>query len=134
PAEKTRFGGLNLLTCFFVHGSLMHLLSNMYCLFIFGDNVEDELGKTRYVLLLVLATLAGSLLSGAVSGNETIPHVGASGGIFGVMIFYLLAFPRARFTYFFFFQFFRVPASTVLIMYVFFQLFGLAQQLQGLGG
>lgn len=135
PEEPFRAGGLTLLTCFFVHGGLFHLLSNMYCLFVFGDNVEDVIGMMRYALLLTLATLAGSVLSllGTDPAAANIPHVGASGGIFGVMVFYLLRFPKSRFTYMFFFQFIRVPAIVVLGLYAFLQITGTFQQLAGEG-
>lgn len=133
PGDPFKFYGLNFLTCFLVHGDLFHLLSNMYCLFVFGDNVEDEIGKRKYILLIVLATFFGSLLTGFFNRTEMIPHVGASGGIFGVMIFYLLNFPKARFTYFFFFQFYRVPASVVLMIYCLSQFFGVIQQMSGVG-
>ncbi len=134
PGNPLRFGGINLLTCFFVHGSLLHLFGNMYCLYVFGDNVEDAVGITKFWGLLFFATLMGSLLSLTFSHREMIPHVGASGGIFGVMIFYLLRFPKAKFTYLFFFRFVRVPASTILILYIFFQFLGAAEQINGSGG
>ncbi|MCB0416886.1 MAG: rhomboid family intramembrane serine protease [Bdellovibrionaceae bacterium] len=134
PGMKTRFMGLNLLTVFFVHGDWIHLLSNMYALFVFGDNVEDELGMVRYVLLVVGATLCGSVLSGWFGGGESIPHVGASGGIFGVMVFYLLRFPKARFTYFFLFRFYSVPAFLVLLFYLSVQLAGGFEQVSSVGG
>lgn len=133
PDHLARLGGLNLLTCFFVHGGWVHLLSNMYVFFIFGDNVEDVLGHFRFGLLLVAATAAGSIASATSGVGADIPHVGASGGISGVMIFYLLAFPRARFTYFVFFWFYRLPAVWVLFFYLFVQLSGAFQQLAGVG-
>lgn len=134
PADPLRLGGLAFLTCFFVHGGLVHLLSNLYCLFVFGDNVEDDLGVFWYLTLLTFATFTGSLLSGMFSpGQEMIPHVGASGGIMGVMVYYLLRFPKAKFTYLFLFRFIRVPAAFVLFFFVFLDFIGAFEQVSGLG-
>ncbi len=133
PGAPFRLAGLSILTCFFVHGGIGHLAANMYCLYIFGDDVEDVLGIVRYYLLIVFATALGSVVSLIFSHGEMIPHVGASGGIFGVMIFYLLRFPKSKFTYLFFFRFVRVPAAGVLALYVLFQLFGAAGQVAGQG-
>lgn len=133
PATPLRNFGTGFLTCFFVHGGWIHLLGNMYCLFVFGDNVEDTLGPWKYIKLLLFSTFFGSLLSYFASSHEMIPHVGASGGIFGVMIFYLLRFPHVKFTYLFFFRFIQVPASVVLIFYVVSQVIGSAAQISGQG-
>jgi membrane associated rhomboid family serine protease len=133
PSKSGRFNGLNYLSCFLVHGDLVHLGTNMYCLFIFGDNVEDSLGRFKYLALLIVATFLGSYLSGFMDSGSDIPHVGASGGIFGVMVYYLLRFPKAKFTYFFYFQFIQVPALAVLAMYIFLQFVGTYNQLSGLG-
>ncbi|MCB0405379.1 MAG: rhomboid family intramembrane serine protease [Bdellovibrionales bacterium] len=134
PGMKTRYMGLNLLTVFFVHGDWLHLLSNMYCLFVFGDNVEDELRPFRYLLLVAGSTAIGSLFSAWAGGGENIAHIGASGGIFGVMVFYLLRFPKARFTYFFLFRFYSVPAGLVLLFFLFVQLSGGLEQLSRTAG
>jgi membrane associated rhomboid family serine protease len=107
---------------------------NMYCLFIFGDNTEDVLGRGWYLALLVAATFCGSLLSGLLGSRDMIPHVGASGGSFGVMIYYLLRFPKARFTYLFLFRFVHVPALTVLVLYSAIQVLGAVGQVSGAGG
>jgi membrane associated rhomboid family serine protease len=133
PSSPLKNLGLGFLTCFFVHGGWLHLLTNMYCLFVFGDNVEDVLGIRKYLYLLAVATFVGSFLSFLASEPAPIPHVGASGGIFGVMIFYLLRFPKVKFTYLFLFRFVHVPASVVLIFYVATQLYGSATQLAGQG-
>ncbi|NLT71865.1 MAG: rhomboid family intramembrane serine protease [Verrucomicrobiaceae bacterium] len=94
PADPLRSGGLTLLTSFFLHGGWLHLLGNLYFLIVFGDNVEDFLGHSRYLLLLVLAALVGDAAHIA-SDPESIRHaIGASGGISGIIAFYALAFPR----------------------------------------
>lgn len=84
------------LSAFFLHGGILHLVGNMYFLWVFGDNVEDYLGKLRYTLLLVAATFMGAVAHWAMNPEKLIPCVGASGGISGVIVFYALQFPRAR--------------------------------------
>lgn len=96
PAEAFRLGGLTFLTPFFLHGGLWHLIGNMYFLLIFGDNVEDFLGRWRYALLLLFATVAGNFAHLLGSGGSATPCVGASGGISAVIAFYALQFPEAR--------------------------------------
>ena len=96
PDEPMRLGGLTFISSFFMHGSIIHLASNMYFLLIFGDNVEDELGHGRMLLLLAGAALVGLLLHGIFDPRGDIPCVGASGGISGVLAYYAVAFPEAR--------------------------------------
>jgi membrane associated rhomboid family serine protease len=96
PAELWRDGGITLITSFFLHGDLFHLIGNAYFLLIFGDNVEDQLGRWRYALVVLLAALAGDLLHVAADPRDTVPCIGASGGISGVIVFYALKFPQAR--------------------------------------
>lgn len=96
PAEATRLGGLTLFSSFFIHGGVLHLIGNLYFLLIFGDNVEHFLGSLKCILLIVLATLGGDLLHIALDPQSTIPCVGASGGISGVMAYYALKFPKSK--------------------------------------
>ena len=87
---------LTVLTCIFLHGGWMHFLGNMWFLYIFGDNVEDRFGHVGYTLFY-LATGAAASLTHLVSGPEsTIPTIGASGAIAGVMGAYFLLYPKAR--------------------------------------
>lgn len=96
PAEAFRYGGLTWLTAFFLHGSLLHLVGNLYFLLLFGDNVEDALGPRRYAALILAATLAGNFLHWLGEPRSQVPLIGASGGISGILTFYVLRFPRAR--------------------------------------
>lgn len=96
PAQFWRLGGLTMLTSFFLHADGMHLISNLYFLLVFGDNVEDYLGRWRYLALILLAALAGDALHAAAQPHSTAPAIGASGGISGILAFYALEFPRAR--------------------------------------
>ncbi|MHC4400476.1 MAG: rhomboid family intramembrane serine protease [Planctomycetota bacterium] len=96
PAEAWQSGGLTLLSSFFLHGGLLHLIGNVYFLLVFGDNVEDYLGRLRYALLLLAATVAGGAAHVLSDPGSTHPCIGASGGISGVVTFYAFRFPQAR--------------------------------------
>ncbi len=87
---------LTIFSSMFLHGGWLHVISNMWVLYIFGDNVEDRLGHTRYLLFYLLAGLAAALAHVLVNPGSTVPTVGASGAISGIMGAYLLLFPRAR--------------------------------------
>lgn len=96
PAEAFRYGGLTWLTAFFLHANLLHLLGNLYFLWLFGDNVEDALGSRRYAGLILAATLVGNFLHWLGDPRSQVPVIGASGGISGIVAFYALRFPQAR--------------------------------------
>ena len=85
-----------LLTSMFLHGGWFHLLSNMWVLFIFGDNVEDRMGSLRYLVFYLLSGIAAGLVQAAVQPTSLVPTVGASGAIAGVLGAYMLFFPRGR--------------------------------------
>lgn len=87
--------GFTVLTSMFMHGGWQHLLGNMLFLYIFGDNVEDALGHGRYLVLYLLAGLAAAAAQVVVDPGSTIPMVGASGAIGGVLGAYLVLYPRA---------------------------------------
>ncbi len=135
PAQVERYGGLTLLTSFFVHGGLFHLLGNLYFLLIFGDNVEECLGRWKYGLLLLVATLAGNLLHILGNPSSGLPCVGASGGISGVIAFYALQFPKAKlallFRLYFWFRWIRLPAYVLFIGWLLMQFWGAWTQLSG---
>ena len=86
----------DLFTSMFLHGGFMHLIGNMWFLWIYGDNVEDVLGRIKYLAFYLTGGVAGSLLQIAADPNTTIPNIGASGAIAAVMGAYLLKFPHAR--------------------------------------
>jgi membrane associated rhomboid family serine protease len=135
PADVGRYGGLTLLTSFFIHGGLFHLLGNMYFFMVFGDNVEDYLGRLRFVMLLFSATVAGGLLHMAGDPASTVPCIGASGAISGVIAFYALRFPRARlgllFRFYLYFRWIRMPAYGMFILWLALQCIGIWSQLGG---
>ena len=84
------------LTCMFLHGGWVHILGNMWTLWIFGDNVEDLMGPWRFLLFYLLCGIGASLLHIYINPVSTIPIIGASGAIAGVMGAYYTLFPRAR--------------------------------------
>src|SRR2546425_3896535 len=124
PAELWRHGGLTLLTSFFLHVSPFHLIGNMYFLAVFGDNVEDLLGRGRYLGLLLMATVTGDLLHAAVRPFSLLPAIGASGAIAGVIVYYGLTFPRGRLRLMRFFRFVDLAVWGALVLWVSMQLIG----------
>jgi membrane associated rhomboid family serine protease len=115
------------LTSTFLHAGWLHLIGNMWYLWIFGDNVEDQLGHVRYLLFYIVAGLASGVLHVAFNRGSTIPTVGASGAIAGVLGAYLTLFPRARVItlvpLIVFFQVMSLPAVVVLGLWFVFQFF-----------
>lgn len=135
PTEAFRYGGLTFISSFFLHGGWLHLLGNLYFLLIFGDNVEDFLGRLRYGLLVSGATLMGDLVHLVIQTGDTTPCVGASGGISGIIVYYALQFPKARlgflFRYFIYFRWLNIPAWGALALWLLLQSIGVFQQLSG---
>jgi membrane associated rhomboid family serine protease len=84
------------LTCMFLHGGWLHIIGNMWALWIFGDNVEDRMGTARFTIFYLLCGLAAGVVHWFTNTDSTIPTVGASGAIAGVMGAYFLLFPRSR--------------------------------------
>lgn len=112
-----------LITSIFLHGGFAHIIGNMLFLNIFGDNLEDRFGHGRYVLFYLAAGLAGSALQISIDPNSTIPNLGASGAIAGVMGGYLMLFPRERIDVLWGIGFgaSTVPASFMLGYWIFYQ-------------
>jgi membrane associated rhomboid family serine protease len=113
------FSTLNLVTSMFLHGGWMHLLGNMWFLWIFGDNIEDVLGHGKFLLFYLICGVAAGLTQVFLTTDPRIPTVGASGAIAGVMGAYMLKFPHSRVltlvTIIFFFTTIEVPAWVMLI-------------------
>jgi membrane associated rhomboid family serine protease len=86
----------HLLTSMFLHGGWMHLIGNMWFLWIFGNNVEDSMGRLRFIVFYLLTGLAAALGQVITSPDSIIPMVGASGAISGVMGAYLVLYPRVK--------------------------------------
>ncbi len=117
---------LGLFTSMFLHGGWLHLLGNMLYLWIFGNNVEDRLGRLWYPLLYVVGGVAAVAAHTLVEPTSTLPLVGASGAISAVLGAYLVLFPRARIQSLvflgFFYQLIAVPAVIVLVFWFVLQL------------
>ena len=111
----------------FLHGSLMHIGSNMLYLWIFGDNIEDRLGRTRYLLFYLLCGFLATLAHAIFSPGSRIPAIGASGAIAGVLGAYLILFPRAQvmtlLPIFIFITIREIPAIIILGLWFVLQLF-----------
>jgi membrane associated rhomboid family serine protease len=87
---------LTILTSMFLHGGWLHIIFNMWFLWIFGDNIEDYLGHFTYLIFYLLCGTAAALTQIALAPNSTIPTIGASGAIAGVMGAYVLLYPRSK--------------------------------------
>lgn len=116
-----------VVTSMFLHGSLMHIGSNMLYLFIFGDNIEDRLGKTRYIVFYFACGFLATYAHAFFSPGSQLPAIGASGAIAGVLGAYLILFPHAQVTtlipIFFFLMVRQLPAILILGLWFVLQLF-----------
>ena len=112
------FRVLNIFTAMFLHGGWMHVLGNMWFLWIFGDNIEDILGHGKFLLFYLLCGIAAALSQTYLNLDSRVPMVGASGAIAGVMGAYLVKFPRSRIytlVIYIFITTIEVPAWVMLI-------------------
>ena len=109
---------ITVFTSMFMHGGLMHIIFNMWFLWIFGDNIESVLGHKRYALFYLLCGVGAALAQIQINTGSQIPMVGASGAIAGVLGAYLIRFPRATVhvlvILIIFITFIRVPAMVVI--------------------
>jgi membrane associated rhomboid family serine protease len=135
PAHAT---WVSLLTSMFAHAGWVHIGSNMLCLWIFGDNVEDRMGHVPFLLFYLIAGAAAALLQMQAGGAPLIPIVGASGAIAGVMGAYLLMYPHSRIHVLILFLFYvdviEVPALIFLGIWFLLQILGGVGQVAGSPG
>lgn len=129
PARIMEGGGYEtLLTSMFLHGGFMHIAGNMLFLWIFGDNLEDEMGHFGFALFYLACGIGAGLAHVLMSPYSMVPTVGASGAIAGVMGGYLLLFPRAKvdilLIIIIFFRIFTIPAWILLAIWFALQFFG----------
>jgi len=126
---------MNIFTSMFLHGGWFHLLSNMWFLYIFGDNVEARLGGMRYLVFYFLSGVAAVLLQTYLLPNSGVPMIGASGAIAGVLGAYLISFPRSRIAslvpIIFIFTIIEIPAAIFLILWFVSQLYSGLFAMQG---
>jgi membrane associated rhomboid family serine protease len=116
-----------VITSMFLHGGFFHILGNMWYLWLFGDNVEDVMGRARFLMFYLLSGVAAAAAQVAMEPASRVPMVGASGAISGVLGGYLLLYPHARILALvplgFFTQLMEVPAVIVLGFWIFVQFF-----------
>lgn len=128
----------NLFTSMFMHGGLLHLGGNMLYLWIFGNNIEDRLGRLKFIIFYLASGVAAALTFIATAPHSEIPLVGASGAIAGILGAYLLSYPRARVVtvlfIFYFIRIARIPALYVLGFWFILQLFNGLPALGAAGG
>ncbi len=138
PATLTsnpQAAGVTIFTAMFLHGGWFHLLSNMWVLHIFGDNIEDRLGSVRYLIFYLLSGTAAAFLQVFIMQGSSVPMIGASGAIAGILGAYLVSFPRSRIAslvpILFIFTIVEVPAVIFLIFWFVIQLYSGLFAMQG---
>ena len=126
---------ITIFTAMFLHGSWIHVLSNMWFLYIFGDNIEARLGGARYLLFYLLSGVAAAFLQTYVQPTSQVPAIGASGAIAGVLGAYLISFPRSRIAslvpILFIFTIVEIPAVLFLIFWFLIQIYSGVFMMQG---
>src|SRR5512138_2503676 len=126
---------ITIFTSMFMHGGWFHLISNMWFLYIFGDNVEGRMGGARYLLFYLLSGVAAALLQTLIVPGSQVPTIGASGAIAGVLGAYLISFPRARIAslvpILFIFTIIEIPAAIFLILWFISQIYSGLFAIQG---
>ena len=109
---------LSVLTSMFLHGGWMHIVGNMTYLYIFGDNIEERLGKLKFIIFYLVTGIVAAFSQAIIDPTSTIPMIGASGAIAGVLGGYLVLYPKANIKVFFWFIIFvkviRIRAFIVL--------------------
>ena len=117
PAEffAGRQGMFNIFSSMFLHGGVAHIFGNMLYLYIFGDNVEDELGKVKYIIFYFGCGIVAMLAQTYADPTSTVPSLGASGAIAGVLAAYLILFPKNRVRILVIFPFTMVVSAWVIL-------------------
>jgi membrane associated rhomboid family serine protease len=118
-------GWFSLFSSMFLHGGFLHIAGNMLFLWIFGDNIEDYLGHAKYLFFYLACGVLAALSHAFLNPDSTLPMLGASGAISGVLGAYIILYPRAGVWTFFFFLFFwqviKVPAVLIIGLWIFIQ-------------
>ncbi|MEJ1961231.1 MAG: rhomboid family intramembrane serine protease [Gammaproteobacteria bacterium] len=129
---------VTIFTSMFLHGGWMHIIGNMLYLWIFGDNVEDSMGHARFAIFYIVCGVAAALAQAIPDPQSTVPMIGASGAISGVLGAYLLLHPHARVLVLiplgFIMQTVRLPAGVVLLLWFGLQLVSNLLAAPGSGG
>jgi membrane associated rhomboid family serine protease len=118
---------VTIFTSMFLHGGWLHIISNMWVLFIFGDNVEDRMGGALYLVFYLLGGIAAALMEAFILPGSRVPMIGASGAIAAVLGAYLVLYPLARVAslvpILFIFTIIEIPAFIFLLFWLVLQLF-----------
>jgi membrane associated rhomboid family serine protease len=126
---------MTIFTSMFLHGGWFHIISNMWVLFIFGDNIESRMGGVRYLIFYVFSGAAAGLLQTYILPASQVPMIGASGAVAGVLGAYLILFPNSRIAslvpIFFIFTLVELPAFVFLVFWFISQLYSGLFSLQG---
>ena len=122
---------LTIFSSMFMHGSVVHLLGNMLFLWIFGNNVEDYLGRKKFLFFYLICGISAAFTQILFNSDSTVPMVGASGAIAGVLGAYMVLYPRAKITtviiIIFFIRLIKLPAIVVLGFWIIYQfLYGIS--------
>jgi membrane associated rhomboid family serine protease len=130
---------VTLFTSMFMHGGLLHLLGNMLFLWIFGNNIEDSMGRLRFIVFYLAGGLVALFAQTVIEPTSTVPTIGASGAVAAVLGGYAILYPRARVVtlilIIFFITIVEVPALVVLGLWFLIQLlYGTAELAQPVGG
>jgi membrane associated rhomboid family serine protease len=134
-----RLDPVTLVTSMFLHGGWMHLISNMWVLKIFGDNIEDKLGPWRFLWFYLFSGIIAGLVQVYASAGSSVPTIGASGAIAGVMGAYFVLYPRARIAclvpiFFFWIETIQLPAFVFLGVWLWTQVWAGSHAFAGAGG
>ena len=129
---------ITILTSMFLHGGWFHIISNMWVLFIFGDNVEARMGGIRYLIFYLLSGVAAVFLQTYILPSSNVPMIGASGAVAGVLGAYLILFPHSRIAslvpILFIFTIIEIPAVIFLLFWFGSQLYSGLFAIQGSSG
>jgi len=129
---------ITIFTAMFLHGGWLHIINNMWVLFLFGDNVEARMGSVRYLIFYLLSGTAAGLLQSYILPSSDVPMIGASGAIAGVLGAYLILFPRSRIAslvpILFIFTIIEIPAFVFLLFWFITQLYSGLLAVPGGGG
>lgn len=135
PDQWSRGFGLPILTSFSMHVDFWHFFSNSYFLMLFGDNVENAIGRIKYLILILVAHLSGVILHALMDPKGDVPLVGASAGISGVVAFYCLVYPKKKIgwvlRFWFYFYKIKFPAWTFLAIWLVLQFMMAKLQIAG---
>ena len=127
------YSSITIYTSMFLHGGLFHIAGNMLYLWIFGDNIEAELGSIKFLIFYLVCGVIASLAQGIVDPDSLIPLIGASGAVAGILGAYLILYPSANvrvFVWIFIFiQIINVPAGIVLAIWIIGQFFSLGSSM-----